>query len=497
MERMVNGLFITFMFLFLNTTSAQNKPDARRIQFSDQVVVRVAEIASITKMPPARQLLLARFYAKKDSLVLTELKSGKDPQNLVAVFDELNKEFELLLTPDERTKYSLHMSDSYLRREASETARYFSERYNTKGGLKQWFDEIVLDKNLNLARFFASNQKDSKSSMVKIILQRYDSLMTIYKVAAKGEDYLNRMLKSIDSIKPMENQKKHNISEHFTWLCLRRGDNYLMNFRTALQMTTNERTYFDLLAGDSAEHELQKKDKVELNGLAYKYALPDSILKKIEPIVASKNRSIYDIELRYPYGQVRDSLLREIQELSWFDIKRILIRAGRYRLGNSRFVYAMAYKNVLKLSEAQLDSLAHRNYQLDIQAYQYSLVDPWGENHGSAFVQFQLQKILRPGQYDTLLQLESSPKAIIETKKNWEQLKRLRLVSEKDSLSVVHELFNYHLTVISIGRRYAGNTPVLQRLTKQASDMKPPLLRKLEAAIKASGYETADLQAFN
>jgi hypothetical protein len=321
-------------------------------------------------------------------------------------------------------------------------------------------------------------------------LQKYDSMMAVYTIVAKGEEYLKVKLASIDSIKPLEEQKRRRVADNFMSVCLNKGDNYAMNFRTALQLITNDSIYYTHLLKDSIEHAIHIQSKEELEMFSYKYWLPNSLLKEIEPIVMGKKRQALAIELRYPYGRVRDSLLQENAEMAWAKMKHKMIRAGQYRLANNRFAYTMAYKKVLKLSEEQLDSLAYKNYQLDLLAYQYNLIDPWNKYEGETYVKFHLERILRSGQYDTLLRLESNPRAVINAKKNWEEIKKAGLASTEDSALVCNQLFGYHLAYTSINRRYSGNNELQRRLQQQAAERKPAVLKRLEATMKLNEYET-------
>jgi hypothetical protein len=378
--------------------------------------------------------------------------------------------------------------------ESTEIAAHLAQKYNTRPEIQAAVYKFNMEKCQNMNRAFATKDNRGVEKLTGSIIDRYDSLSNIYETAAVGEAYLEKNIQLLEAWKPLEEKEKTVLRNTFLNACLKHGNNYYSNFHLALQFATNKKEYFDLLYKDSIRQEVLAKSKKELQHITAKYGLPESMSRKLSDIVQDKNRIELDLLLQLPYSAKRDSLLRENEEQHWAAIKKTMIRNGYYRLSNSRLVYAMRYEKALKLSPEQMDSLANKNYSLDMAIYQYSLMDPWNEYDATPFTCYQLEHILSPGQYDSLLYFESRPKALANTKRDWRELQKYGLATANDSATVYNELFIYHLNFQATIRRYTQDDAARQKFMKKVIDKKPQALKRLEAIIKMNEYDTATVK---
>lgn len=484
----------SIFLLCFQTTSAQKKTDPLAGKFDNSIVARVAEVTMSTNISPDKQLLLAKYYVRRDSLMAQEVRSGRSLSSLGELKEELARDFNALFTTKELDAYHVASHKDYMQWEASQTAAWLRKKYNARPEIQTIVYKFNLEKNENLLKIFSTQGETDVSNFVSFIINRYDSISAVYKVAAAGEEFLDAKIKLLDAVLPLNETDKKSIRNNYLHLCLKQGADYSKNFQTALQHSVHNKAYFDILYRDSIDQVISDKSKKELHDITFKYGLPVSVANKLLAIIKDKNNAEVELEVSMPYGIKRDSLQRENYETHWAAMKKVLIRDGYYRLSNSRFVYAMRYEKLLKLSPAQMDSLAFKNYQMDIAAYKYSLIDPWEKYDETFFTTYQLERILGAGQYDTLLQIESRPKALSKSKNDWHSLQQSGLSGDYDSASTHKQLYAYHLVNSIIARRYANNASLSKKLMNEAIQRKPLVLKKLEAISKMNEYDTAATQ---
>ncbi|RXK86053.1 hypothetical protein [Filimonas effusa] len=492
----IGSFLAPYLALLLGSQSlhAQNRPETPLRNYSTAVIARVAEVSALTGLPVERQKLLADYYNRRDSLMASLASTaGTSADRFRSLADSMTRELDDLLRGNERVRYYEAIHNDYFNWEAVETAAWLRKKYHISPHLQTVIYAFIKEKNEGLNKVFSAKATNDISPVTHSLLNHYDSLSAIYKTAAVGQLWLEQKLKELDAISPLGEKEKQLIEDQFLALCLKKGGGYDRNFKAALQFASGKKEYFNLLYRDSIRQLAEVRGEKELQDMSYKYGLPELLVRKIRPLVLEKCRKDQEYQSRMPYGRQRDSLEKDNSERSWAAIKQVLIRAGYFRLGDSRYTAAMRYQKALALTNEQMDSLAAFNYQLDISTYIYSLIDPWIKLDASVMVGMKLEKLLRPGQYDTLLKIESHPHALTATQKDWSNLKKYNMVTEQDSAAVFTTVFFYHLSQTVVQRRYLHNPTLARQIGQRLIDSKPAILRKLDAAIKMNEYNNVSM----
>ena len=265
---------------------------------------------------------------------------------------------------------------------------------------------------------------------------------------------------------------------------MKRGDAFHKNFNAAMQFCISDSIYYKTLYQDSINNVAKKQSEIELDNYVFKYNLNDAARNKIAPILYDKAKRNTWLDTRYAFNRKRDSLQTEINELSWAKIKKELIRLGNTQLSKSKFVTAISYKQILKLSEDQLDSLAEANLQSVMMLYNYAASTKGATLDNSFYVNETLIGILREGQYDSLLQIEVRPQAVANANENWKELAKYKLTNGLDSASVIQPIVNYQTTRLIIWERYKYDSKTYDNLTKMNRENKPEILKRLDVIKK-------------
>jgi hypothetical protein len=462
-------------------------------KYPASVITRVYEVTKASSLSPDKQLSLAAFYVRKDSMIAGMLQRNTSPGEIDLVQSALEQEFNELLNSRERLKYKVSVNSEFIEKDARAIASYMARKYGAKADLELILYKLILEKNNGLLRVMHTTiDSNDTRKQEQFVLSRFDSIYNDYMVAVKGEPYFKQQVDRLTAIKPLTEKEFTILRNNYLNGCLKKGDNYYKNFHTALLFASDNKDYYQLLYKDSIENEVAKKSKQELNDLLYKYGLHDTLLRKIDPILADKTRKITELEATMVFNSTRDSLIRNVEASAWAQVKKIMIRAGYYRLSNSRFVNAMRYEKILNLSSAQLDSLAEKNYRLDILEYVTKSIDPWNEYDPKYFTNANMEKIFTPGQYDTLLKIESRPLAMSNTYRDWNALKNYKLTEGLDSATTSLSIFTYHMSNLILTRRYEHDKVTLNRLMKANAAYKPAALVKLEAIMKQEDWNSKE-----
>jgi hypothetical protein len=173
-------------------------------------------------------------------------------------------------------------------------------------------------------------------------------------------------------------------------------------------------------------------------------------------------------------------------------IKRVLIKLGYTQLGESKFIDAIKYKQILNLSTSQIDTMIEANYAIDTMAYNYDIVTKGAVFDFSNYCNLRMKEILREGQYDTLLQLQVRPQAMASATQNWEELVKYKLTTGLDSAVVIKPIISYHINRLILWQRYKYDTKTYEKLSAISRQNKPDILKKLDAVKKEDDIGTKE-----
>lgn len=462
-------------------------------KYSSSVISRVYEVTRVANLSPTKQVSLAAWYTKRDSVTAILIKQNESPESIQALLAEFDGEFNGILNSEERFNYKYSLSREFIENDAMATAAFLAKKYQGNSDLQISLYKAITEKSNGLFRMLDKGiDAADRTRVEQYYLSRYDSLYNAYTVALKGESYFKDQVSLLSTVKPLTETEVTLLRRYYLDACKKKGDDYHKNFNTALQYIPSNKDYYKLLYKDSIESEAITRSKKELSGLVYKYGLHDSLQRKIYPILLDNARKEAELETTMIFNRTRDSLQRDLEAKTWALVKKTMIRAGYYRISNSRFVNAMRFERPLQLSGAQLDSLAEKNYQLDMLAHYFETNYPWKEFNPKYFTSANMEKIFTPGQYDSLLKLESGPVAMNNTYTDWLSLKTYKLTEGLDSASTFKSLFAYNMSRELLSKRYENDRATLNRLMKANESYKPLVLSKLEAIQKQEEWNRAN-----
>lgn len=488
-NRNTGKLLLCFIVMYANITNAQTFISPEIVEkYPSSVHSRVYEIALATLIPYEKQIKLAKFLMKKDSLIMAVTTKEKGLPYSKKLIDSLQLEFDDLFDYEETFRYNYFKYKNYFEADAKMNAANIKQKYKTGNDIETALYKLNIARNQRVLRAMITkasltNLPDSNISFY----HKYDSIVSKYIAAGEGEEYFKNKIEELNRVKKLSSRDIEELRKNYQILCLKRGDTFHKNFNAAMQFCISDSIYYKTLYQDSINIVAKKQSEIELDNYVFKYNLNDIARNKIAPILYDKAKRNTWLDTRYAFNRKRDSLQTEINELSWAKIKKELIILGNTQLSRSKFVTAISYKQVLKLSEKQLDLLAEANLQSDIMLYNYAATTKGSTLDNSFYINETLIGILREGQYDSLLQIEIRPQAIANANQNWIELTKYKLTTGLDSASVIQPIISYQVTRLILWERYKYDTKTYDNLTKINRQNKPEILKRLDDARKQDG----------
>jgi hypothetical protein len=480
---------LSFIILFMVCSfklSAQTFIEPTIIEkYSASVYSRVYEITLSTLIPHEKQIKFAKFFTSKDSLILNAAKQEQSIKYIKGLVDSMDIVFNKIFDEENLFKYNSFKYKPFFDADASIKAAYIKQKYNSSDENAKVFYNLNMAKNQRVLNAVLTNASITKLPDSTIsFFKKHDSIAAKYIIAAAGETFYKNQIDKFDKLKPLASKEKEDLAKYYKIYCLTRGDDYHKNFNAAMQFSISDSNYYKLLYKDSINEVAKKQSQVELEHYVFKYNLTEDISNKIKAIVEEKAQRNVWLDTRYYNRRKRDSLQTEINELSWMKIKRVLIKLGYTQLGESKFIDAIKYKQVLNLSISQIDTMIEANYAIDTMAYNYDIVTKGAVFDFSNYCNLRMKEILREGQYDTLLQIQVRPQAMASTTQNWEELVKYKLTTGLDSAVVIKPIISYHINRLILWERYKYDIKTYDKLSAINRQNKPDILKKLDAAKK-------------
>lgn len=481
----------TFLFLALMSgflaTSAQFIAQEILEKHSPSTIAKVYEVTLNTLIDHPTQLKLANILYEKDSLVMIAVKGGASLKSIKEIIDNYEAKFSNQFSKEDKIKYENYRHKSYIEAYARINTSYLRKKYLLSESLAKIFYSVSYNKGMAILKESATQSNDSKlSDSAFRSLNVFDTLYQGNLIALKGQPYFNAALDKLKKLKPFNDKQLSALEENYRLQCYRRGDDFHNNFNAALKTVTTDSVYYKALYEDSIKNVASKQAKVEIKEYMYKYGLNPSEVLAIKPIVEDKVfKNIWN-NTQYPFSRLRDSLQYDINEKSWLKVKNKLIRLGYTALGTSRFTNTIRHKKTLNLSDAQIDTLADLDLDYDLMIFSYKVNNNGAIPNYSQFERIMLSKVLREGQYDTLINNESMVQAIANAKSDWNEIRYYNLANEGDSSATLRALVNYHKNHLVLVERYYLEPERYKILIANSLQNKPSILKRLEEAKKAN-----------
>ena len=156
-------------------------------------------------------------------------------------------------------------------------------------------------------------------------------------------------------------------------------------------------------------------------------------------------------------------------------------------LSSSQFGDALKERVVLKLTDSQIDTLIVCARILENDRISYESKETHKKYDATKYEARELIHILSTQQYESYLTIRKMPSAMTNEKKIWNRLKQYNLANSGDSVLYNRAMLDYELRLLVADERYHNDdSPENQRLKEEAEKNKPPIMKKLDMAVKSS-----------
>ena len=449
------------------------------------VISRVYEVASKINVTPDKQLLLARYFQKEDSLVARAVINGATPGEIASIRTLTKNDFINIFTSAELDSYYTAMVNEDAMKESKIMALMAREKYGCDTATERKLYKLFYVRNSlvekTCLRYSGSPKLDS---VLSVLIVKLDTITDKYLSLAQSNAYFNRKIALLDSIKPLTQKEKVRLSIYFNLNKKSKDGSLADHFNEALHKVVTDTVYYASLYRKEISQLATLNSGKEILDISIKNQPTNEGMKSLFPIVSEKERKLATINFAFPtYTMHKDSLIRKTTARYDSLINVALMRDGS-QAGKSQFDIALKNRKSLGLTNAQVDSLVSGAAMFNKLNNDYSTKDPDGKIDPKAFESDNMSKILTEAQYTKVLVVKNNVQAKNDALRDWKELGLRNIKAGYDSTIVVKQLTTFYLAKYAAYDRY-GNDRIKQiaNLNAVAVAMPEPL-KKLNAARK-------------
>ncbi len=130
-NRYIRKLILCFMVMYSNITNAQTFISPEIVdKYPSSIFARVYEVTLATLIPYEKQIKLAKFLVKKDSLIMAVTTKEKGLPYSKKLIDSLQLEFDNLFDYEETFRYNYFKYKNYFEADAKMNAANIKQKYN-------------------------------------------------------------------------------------------------------------------------------------------------------------------------------------------------------------------------------------------------------------------------------------------------------------------------------------------------------------------------------
>jgi hypothetical protein len=488
---------ILLLGMIVTCLSVKSQLVARSISdfYPASIVIRVYDVSSKNGISEAKQLELAKFFSKSDSLVNSLIISGITSDKIASTQQLFQTEFHRILSGKATNDYYNEKFQSKSRREADVVAKILQQKYHCDSSLTKAMREAYFKKRQAIEKFFQTSSKDSGIDMQRIseLVTKYDSVIDKITYAASSNTYIKSQIEMLDHFKPLGQQKAANLEKTFIALCAKNNNkSFADNFSEALQRNVSDTSYYSFLNVEDIQKRavsgmLQANKEFKKN-----YKLSKNAMTALSPLIYEKEWRLATLNYAYPYfTKTKDSLVNSIT-VRIDSLIAVILNDDGVMLPTSQFAIAVRNSSTLGLSEEQKALLRKKALELKKMKDDYLEKEPFGKYDSKAFETNSMLQIISEEQYYKVLNIKNQSQAKTEADQDWIELNQRNLAAGLNKDSTIRQLRTYYLAKWTAYYRH-GNDKIKQAANvKAVQEHMPAYLRALTAARKYNNPVNTD-----
>ena len=471
-------------------------------RFPAAVVVRLYDITAYVQLSRDKQMALAVFFQREDSLLLNMIAGGRPlPEIRRSQVDGENTEIRKILSGTEYENYCNAKYIDHARKEGLLMASLARQKYDCDSTMSNRFRDLYFSRNLVSEKLYASGATEPAgqdpgmtNGNLYAEIRRFDALIDKYDLVAAGGAYLKSRMQLLESIKPLEPKQRTALQENFSKRCRQSPDKgYVDNFNEAMHTAITDTVYYATIYKDDIGKQSMSNAVDVMKDLEKKNKLTKEGVKSIFPMVVEKERRLAVLHAAFPsYTSTRDSLAREVNHLYDSLIRIAMLRDGVSPTA-SQFTIAVKERKALGLSAAQVDALLANAAELEKMKDAAREKDPLGKFDSKPFETEQMLKIISEDQYRSVLIVKNRSQARADAEADWQEMQQRNLAANLNKDTTLRQLNDYYLAKWVMYYRY-GNDKIKQAANvKDVFEHMPHALRVLTSARKYNNPTTTVL----
>lgn len=201
-NRYFKKLILCFLVVYSNITYAQSFISPEIVEkYPSSIHARVYEITLATLISYDKQIKLAKFLMKKDSLLMAVTIKEKGLPYSKRLIDSLQLEFDGLFDYEETFRYNYFKYKNYFEADAKMNAANIKQKHKTGNDIETALYKLNIAKNQRVLKAMITkasltNLPDSNISFY----HKYDSIVSKYIVAGEGEEYFKNKIEELNRV---------------------------------------------------------------------------------------------------------------------------------------------------------------------------------------------------------------------------------------------------------------------------------------------------------
>jgi hypothetical protein len=309
---------------------------------------------------------------------------------------------------------------------------------------------------------------------------RYDSLMEQSRLREKQIGYISARIQLLHQIKALSTEQNRRILDIFISKCKLPDCTYGDAFKQTLPKVLKDTVYY----ANIYKVEIKQQVSEATNAYPLRNNLPMAILKDCRGIISNYQQALITIDYAYPgVSKEKISLVESIHTHYKPRIDSILVRTG-YFSPVTVFSSAIRKKQILKLTDSQVDLLNAKTAELERISKEYTLKNPDEVYNADEFNHKSMLSILSEDQYRTFLQLKLQKKTEQICANTFKEMIKYGTATPADSLTTTRGIYYYNLEKLVIGEIYQDRPILKVDKWRDIEASKPESIKKMEKARK-------------
>jgi hypothetical protein len=446
-------------YLFLLFTSVTLWANAQKLDstisqnYSTNVIIRVHDIATKVVLTTSLQVSIADLFDEEENTLATLIINGALPKILDSAKRAYKTAFHQLLSAEQRDEYYNKSNASKVNTTARLNSLVLKNKYQTGTTYQNYFNQILNWREQQLALTWEKNiDTNIRNNNIYNTIWAYDSVLNLYTHAASGYQFAAARLHFLDSIMPIDSNKKNNVFSKYYDICISHPNrSFADNFKDAFSQFFNaamDTPYYVALYPNHINYTTQNAVATAIANYVQRDNLSTNALQQLMEPLYQRERVTTIINLMHPnYTIAKDSLLDTLTFVYQKAINQIIGSSGSL-VNPSQIDIALHYAEELAIEPVKISELQNALSGLHNNIEQYKQQNPMGEYDSKAFESQALSSILSPEQYTQVLTTKYLNIATNMANRMWlymVQKNRIEGLSEAETKT---ELTNYYLAII-------------------------------------------------